>query len=83
MLLPKKIFHVLNFLKKKNKIFLLTYLMFYNLKTFSDFFLLYLNIFNCLLKKNKSPFFLMTFNINTVNRFFFKNILFKIFDLIK
>ena len=84
MLLPKKIFHLLNFLKNKKKtIFFLTYLMFYNLKTFSDFFLIYLNLFNCFLKKKQSPFFLMTFKIDTLNSFFFNNILFKIFDLIK
>lgn len=84
MLLKKKLFHLLNFLQdqKKTDLFL-TYWVFYNLKNFSSYLFIYLSIVKCYLKKKQVPFFSITFKINVLHNFFFNNILFKVFDLIK
>jgi hypothetical protein len=84
MLLKKKLFHVLNFLKSKTSTTLfLTYWVFYNLKNFSNYLFIYLSLVKCCVKKKQLPFFLITFKVNVLHSFFFNNILFKIFDFIK
>ena len=84
MLLSKKIFHLLNFLKnQKTIIFFLRYFLFYNFKVSSIYFLIYLIFLKYFLKKKNNPLFFLFFKINVLNKFFFNSILIKIFAIFK
>jgi ribosomal protein S10 len=84
MLLSKKLLHLVNFLKKQKvlKTFFL-YSICYNLKKKMTFFIVYLSVFKYFLKEKQLPSFLITFNLNVVNNFFFNNVLLKVFNVIK
>jgi ribosomal protein S10 len=81
MLISKNFMHVLYFLKKQKKILFI--LFSYAFKQKILFYLAYLLNIKFFLKNMYKPSFFFYFKISVLNKFFFNQVLFKIFDYIK
>ena len=81
MLILKNFIHVLYFLKKQNNNLFI--LLLYSFKQKILFYLAYLLNIKCFLKYIHKTSFFFQFKVSVINKFFFNQILFKIFDCIK
>ena len=81
MLILKNFIHVLYFLKKQNNNLFI--LLLYSFKQKILFYLAYLLNIKCFLKYIHKTSFFFQFKVSVINKFFFNQILFKIFVCIK